>query len=316
MGKSHSEESPDERLSSFWNRLLGRMQSNVGQIALSACFFAVASLLGIYLWGRFSERILAGKNYTVSRDRIHVPNVPPWVRTDFKGEAILSGSLEDMHIQQKDLQRRVASAFEMHPWVAEVRRVTTRFPGQVVVDLSYRRPIAMVAVDVVSPVTGRVEKGVYPVDATGTLLPTDGFSEEQAANFPRIIARDSTPLGGPGSAWGDTRVHGAAKIAQHLEKSWNRLGLSTIIAHPDHTGIAAPTTVYEIQTHDNTTIVWGHGPGEEHSDEPKAARKVQRLLTYLTQKGALSVDPGQIIDLRHPDRLTVGTRENLDITLQ
>jgi len=158
-----------------------------------------------------------------------------------------------------------------------------------------------------------VEQGLYPVDPEGTLLPTAGFTAEEAANFPRIVVEKSAPTGTPGAAWGDSRVHGAARIAQHLEKAWTRLQLSSIIAHPDHTGIAAPSTVYEIKTADQTSIIWGHGPGEEEAGEPRAARKVQRLVMYANEKGSLTVAPGKRINLMPTDRLSVANREEMDI---
>ena len=313
MGKRDEADHPEGRLAT----LMGRLQSNIGQIVLSTAFFVAAGLLAIYLWGRFSERILMGKNYAVVPENIHVPSpIPSWIRSDFKTEAITDGSLENMNVQQKDLQRRVAAAFEMHPWVSEVRRVTTRYPGQVYVDLAYRRPIAMVEVDYYDA-QGELKPGLRPVDPAGTLLPTTGFTAEEAANdFLRIVAPGSKPNGTPGSPWGDMRVHGAAKIAQTLDKTWKRLQLATIIAHPDHTGLATSNTVYEIQTLDGTKIIWGHGPREEETTEPRADRKLQRLLSFVNQHGTLSVEPGEYINLSQADRLSVGKREDLDVVLQ
>ena len=304
MGRRHAEEDSEQgMLAALWNRYARPLQSSMGQVILAIGFLLLAGLAASYSWGRFQSQILSGDDYVVAAQDIHIPTLPPWIRTDLKAEAITSGSLERMTVQQKDLQRRVAAAFEMHPWVSAVRRVTTRYPAQVVVDLVYRRPIAMV----------EVEQGLYPVDPEGTLLPTAGFTAEEAANFPRIVVAKSAPTGTPGAAWGDARVHGAARIAQHLEKAWTRLHLTSIIAHPDHTGIAAPSTVYEIKTADQTSIIWGHGPGEEQAGEPRAERKVQRLLMFANQKGSLTVPPGKVINLMETDRLSIANRQDVNV---
>ena len=303
MGRERDKERTGGRLATLWQRYTDPCKSSFGQIALVAAFFVLTGLLAIYLWGRFSQRILAGKDYIVTAENIQIPQLPPWIRTDLKSEAIVSGSLENLNVRQEDLSPRVAAAFKMHPWVAEVRRVTKRYPAQVIVDLDYRRPIAMVEVD----------QGLYPVDRQGTLLPTAGFTAEEAIQFPRIIADEATPNGTPGTAWGDPRIHGGAKIAQLLEKSWKRLQLVSITAHRDH-HMSTVAATYELETVQQTTILWGHAPGEEERGEPRGERKVQRLLGFIAKHGSLdAVSPGEVIDLRQSDKLSVASREDLDL---
>ena len=80
----------------------------------------------------------------------------------------MAGSLEGLHIRQTDLAFRVAEAFTMHSWVAKVQHAGKRYSNRVVVDLVYRKPVAMVEV---------FEKGrrwISPVDRLGFVLPTDG----------------------------------------------------------------------------------------------------------------------------------------------
>lgn len=313
MGRERDKEKEPAsgRLAKLWQRYTDPWKSSFRQIALVAAFFLIAGLLAIYMWGRFSTRILAGKDYIVTAENIHIPQPPPWIRTDLKSEAIVSGSLEQLNVQQEDLSPRVAAAFKMHPWVSEVRRVTKRYPAQVIVDLNYRRPIAMVEVDNMFD----IDKGLYPVDPHGTLLPTAGFTFAEADQFPRIIADEATPNGAPGTAWGDPRVHGGAKIAQLLEKSWKRLQLVSITAHRDHhSSLSTPAVTFELATVQQTTILWGHAPGEEERGEPRGERKVQRLLGFVGKHGSLdAVSPGEVIDLRQSDKLSVASREDLDL---
>ena len=310
------------RFATLWQRYTDPWKSSFGQIALVAAFFVVMGLLAIYMWGRFSHRILAGKEYVVTAENIHIPPLPPWIRTDLKSEAIVSGSLENLNVQQEDLSPRVAAAFKMHPWVSEVRRVTKRYPAQVTIDLNYRRPIAMVEVlyrvdpeGNFDPEGTAYKKGLYPVDPEGTLLPPAGFTAEEALQFPRIIADEATPNGTPGTAWGDPRIHGGAKIAQLLAKSWRRLQLDSITAHRDQlSSMSTAAATYELLTVQQTTIVWGHAPGEEERGEPRAERKVQRLLGFIGKHGSLdAVSPGEVIDLRQSDKLSVASREDIDL---
>ncbi len=313
MAAEQNKEVTGGRLAKLWKRYTAPWRSWFGQIALVAGFFLLMGILAVYLWGRFSERILAGKDYVVTAENIQIPPLPPWVRTDLKSEAIVSGSLELLNVRQEDLAPRVAAAFKMHPWVSEVHRVTKRYPAQVIVELAYRRPIAMVEVEV--EFEGKIVPGFYPVDSQGTYLPTAGFTGEEALKFPRIIAEDAVPNGSPGTAWGDPRIHGAAKIAQYLEKSWKRLQLASIIAHRDHQAVmSTAAATFELKTLSQTAIMWGHAPGEEEVGEPRGERKVQRLLGFVGKHGSLdSVSPGEVIDLRQADRLSVASRADLEL---
>lgn len=312
MGRERDKERASGRLATLWQRYTDPWKSSFGQLALVAVFFVLIGVLAVSMWGRFSQRILTGKKYIVTADNIHIPQLPPWIRTDLKSEAIVSGSLENLSVRQEDLSPRVAAAFKMHPWVSEVRRVTKRYPAQVIVDLSYRRPIAMVEVD----------KGLYPVDPDGTLLPTADFlfsnreeAAKEAAKFPCIVAQEATPNGVPGTAWGDPRIHGGAKIAQLLNKSWKRLQLASINAYRDqHSSVSTATAKFELKTIQQTTILWGHAPGEETPGEPRAERKVQRLLGFFRKHGSLdTVGSGEVIDLQQTDKLSVASREEVDL---
>jgi hypothetical protein len=46
-----------------------------------------------------------------------------------------------------DLERRLARAFDMHPWVKHVDRVETSHPASAVVTVTCREPVAMVRVE-------------------------------------------------------------------------------------------------------------------------------------------------------------------------
>ena len=119
---------------------------------------------------------------------------------------------------------KVASAFALHNWVANVKRVS-KHPGP----QDRGRPGI--------PQAGGDGRGDQGGDARacclstlfGVLLPTDDFSPNQTRNYLRIAAGDTTPAGLVGTAWGDERIAGAARLAgRSLEPSWRALGLYRI----------------------------------------------------------------------------------------
>jgi hypothetical protein len=264
-----------------------------------------------YVWRRYASHILQDSSYTLAAERIDITQPPPWIHVDIREKAVLDGSLVGLNLLEPDLAVRVADAFAMHPWVAKVNSTQKRY-GRVLVDLVYRRPVAMVRV---SDENG---PGLFPVDAQGVLLPPEDFAHEQARNeFLQIQLPnpDAWPAGGPGFPWGDLRVHGAAAIAATLLDTWKDLGLEHIVVvdQPDPKGTRmAPT--YRLPTRRGTTVLWGHAPGHEASGEPTSRKKLARLLQHFGPQAQLDPrPPEQTLDLSLPDTpgmsTAVGTSE-------
>ena len=67
---------------------------------------------------------------------------------------------------------KVARAFELNPWVARVKWVRKSYPGQVEVELEYRRPVAMVEVYTDD------EMGLFPIDSHAVLLDPRDYRRE------------------------------------------------------------------------------------------------------------------------------------------
>ena len=111
-----------------------------------------------------------------------------------KADVIADGGLKELNLLDPQVTVRVAQAFATHSWVKTVRRVRKHHPARIQVDLEYRRPAAMVEVDLAG------EKGLLPVDETGVLLPPSDFSPDQAKEYPRIGIGHTTPAGPVGSS--------------------------------------------------------------------------------------------------------------------
>jgi hypothetical protein len=280
-------------------------------------FLCILVICGLFVgmfaaWRWVGDRVAGDPSYFVSPENIEVTSPPDWIAKDITAEVAELLSSESLDIREPELTVRIARAFAMHPWVANVRRVSKRPPGRVIVELEYRCPIA-----VVEFASKEGSRWLYPIDAAGVLLPPQDFSQEQARKLCRINVGATMHAGPVGSAWGDSRVHGAARIAEVLAPYWHPLGLYRIEAHGKGRSVAAgKQTVYELVTRKGTRVSWGHCPGEEEEREPNAESKIGRLLAQAKKGGGLDSSEGSAaLDLRIPtpagertDTATTGAR--------
>lgn len=276
---------------------------------LAMATIIVVMVAGSYaLWHKYAGDVLSDLNFTLTVDRIEVTAQPSWIAADVKAEAFLRGSLKGLSIRDPDVTVRVAQAFAMHSWVAKVNRVSKHYPATVVVDLEYRRPVAMVEVPrELLPVEVDYD-ALFPVDSAGYVLPFDDFyqhSRDQLSKYPRILAGNATPAGPPGTPWGDRRIVGAARIASVLQDEWTELKLHRIVVGDSSTAeTLQEEPVFELQTRNGVSLIWGHAPGSESAGEVAAEGKVERLRKLAKAHGSLEeIDPRQPIDLSGSKRL-------------
>lgn len=268
--------------------------------AILACVLAGLSVGGVlYAWHQWGGQITASEEYFVLPDQIEVTAAPKWVKTDVKADVVRDGGLTRLALLDKELTIKVAQAFSGHHWVEKVLRVSKHHPPRLVVELVYRRPVGMVEVVLQS------QPGLLPVDASGVLLPPSDFSADQAHEYLRIAVPDTTPAGAVGTAWGDPRVVGAARIASLLQDSWKTLGLHHILANRPDPSVKPPQPLdvptYELFTRGGTRILWGPAPAAGNAVETtQALKKVSRLLAHAkTNNGSLDTGrPSAVIDLR------------------
>jgi hypothetical protein len=278
-------------------RLFGVSDSGAAQLFWIVLFLGFLGVGTYWLWQRYGEQVMAQRGHGIGADTIEISTTPPWIRTDIKAETVLTGSLDGLDIRQEDLTLRVAQAFAMHSWVLKVKRVSKKYPARVIVELEYRQPVAMVEV------TG----GLLPVDKTGVLLPTGDFTAQSAREYLRIAATEASPLGTPGTPWGDDRIVGAAHLAHTLASHWRALDLLRIIARRGpREGLQRSPPVLSLQTRQGTRIIWGNPPGETTPGEPRWEKKVAVLVAYHREFGSLdSLPQGFMLDLRNADRLDI-----------
>ncbi len=297
----------------FVARFLPFMQRPYRRIL--ALLLLVAGLIGggYYGWQQLGPQIVQGSEYVLQPEQIEIPPPPPWIRSDIRAETIRDGSLTGLSILDRELTVKIARAFGLHTWVEEVRRVskTKEDQARVIVELVYRRPVAMVEV------TMNEHPGLLPVDVNGVLLPPGDFSAEQARDYLRISLPDTTPAGPVGTPWGDPRVSGGARIAAVLLEHWKQLGLYRIAVEPGQSPPPSGSdSTFVLTTRRGAQVSWGPAPLAENAGDVNAAlAKVERLVAYVEKHGPLDgLNSGVHLDLTQtePADPRTATRTGLD----
>ncbi len=268
-------------------------RSTAGKGVVGVAFVALLLAGWSYAWRTWGEPTATGEEYTVTPEKIELNPAPDWIQADIKSEVVRAGGLSSLPLRDPQLVDKVSRAFAMHNWIAKVQRVTKSYPAKVVVEVEYRRPVAMVEV------TWHGEPKLYFIDAESVLLPSEDFEreiEQKVPHYLRITAGDVAPAGRSyGLPWGNDRIAGAAKIADHWQNQWKPLGLYRILISIDPN--AQP--LYELATAKGTKVLWGHAPGSETPGEQTAREKVVWLEQYVAKHGPLDKSATQDqIDLR------------------
>ena len=231
---------------------------------LAIALVATVAAGGWMLWNRYGSEVQADRGNLLLPGDVELSGVGDWIRGDLKAEALRDASLENgLPLDDPELARRLARAFDIHPWVREVVRVTLRHPAGAAVEVRCREPVAMVS----------VPGGLLAVDAEGIVLPSDDFTDQANARFPRLTGITSGPRGAFGFTWGDPLVEEGAAVAAMIGPEWERLELVDYRPVPR----AGGGTDWELAGEDGLVIGFGSAPGHEQPGEPAAALKVARL---------------------------------------
>lgn len=249
-----------------------------------------------FAWRRSAPTVARHSQYVLTAEGIEITPPPPWIRSDIKSQVLRDAGLIGTVSVLDDwetLSRRVTDAFEFHPWVASVERITKRLPAALEIELNYRRPIAAVESNDGDGLT------FLPIDALGVRLPERDLTEAECRYLPRISGVTGRPL--VGDVWTDPRVTGGARLIASLADVWQQLKLVEIVAVlRSTTNDQSARYTFELVTTGGTRIVWGAPPGEETSaGELSCEEKRTRLLDYAQQHGQLdSIDGPAAIDVR------------------
>jgi|688.fasta_scaffold20041_2 hypothetical protein len=234
-------------------------RAGLGAIVVAAAAIAAAWSV----WSLYGERIRGQPDALLHPGQVTVRGVPNWVTTNLVAEALRDASLDHgLPIDDPAIERKLAAAFDAHPWVRHVVGVAVRHPAAAVIDLECRVPVAMV----------RWKGGLLGIDAEGIVLPTADFTSEAAAEYPRITGIETSPKSAAGVAWGDVEVEEGAAVAALVGPEWGPLGLVELRPLRGRAG-----RMWELVGPGTRTILFGSAPGHEQPGEPSAAARIARL---------------------------------------
>jgi len=270
-----------------------------GAISVLVMIILALAVLAI-LWQVYRHDLMRSEEFAVSVDKISIsPKQPDWIKEDVLRTVVRQHNLDDLYLDDHNLTKQIADAFTLHSWVASVASVKKDAAG-IIVQLSYRKPVAMVEVRFNN------RPHVLPVDGTGVVLPPNDFVAEDISKYLRISADHLGPNGITGDPWGDKKVLGAAKLAQQLNTlDWKSMELYRIEAtlNPES---GRMVFYLVLRKPSGVRVLWGSEPGDELENEEIAPEKLKELWAFFraNQTLKISVDPAEI-DLRGPDGVIV-----------
>ena len=226
------------------------------------------------------------QQYRLQTAQIEITPPPRWVPTDLAEQVARRAGLPDeLSLLDKDITRRVAEAFERHPWVKGRVRVSTSVPARMRVELEYREPVAMVRVASAA--------GLFPIDAEATLLPSADFAPAEIAKYPLIDNVKTPPRGVEGTVWKENSVIAAARLAVLLKPYWQQFGLQSIrVPENSDNQLAWEDLSLQLATRGGSRVIWGRAPGAKHPGELPADKKIDRIKFYLKHHGPFDAAHG------------------------
>jgi hypothetical protein len=278
-------------------RLDVRKIATVGMLVLSLT--AVVFYAGRQALDAAVEWLQNQPRYQFPFGDIELPDPPP---SCFRGGS--EAFLERVRLNAKEPEVvsllkvdpvRLRAAFKSFPWVESVGEIE-RPPGELIVHLKYRRPVAKVNV---------AGAGQFVLDGEGCLLPLEDIDVERVGRLIWIVGNGLTAppreragtiwrTATPGSTAGEALDRGVVQAAK----------LSSFLLDPAREAEThADARVYSItvtetrgepslfvETERKVQIHWGRGPGDEEPGELSAAEKWE-LLVQQARRGLDQKNP-------------------------
>jgi cell division septal protein FtsQ len=222
------------------------------------------------------------KPRTISWEGVQLSSSPPMSRGDFLREVRAVGQLgETLAVEEEGLLERLRLAFSRHEWVEEVKRVSVVRPDSLLVELTFRSPVARLDRTGQSQVIDRQGKVLMPVPqmAMNQLIPLLGWDERNSESMKWLPA--------------------AGQLAYQLQRDMVVWKIASIHLVRD---LSLDTAELRLKTQANSFIVWQMLKGG-NNDEPSVDEKLTRLRIYHERYGNLDAPPGQLLDVRRKEGL-------------
>jgi hypothetical protein len=266
--------------------------------------FVVATIAtiagGIYLWRANERDLLDRAAFQLTVENLRVTPQPSYIQADLKKAAFDGSRLSELNLLDADVVEKVHAAFAVHSWIEKVSVQKNR--TGVDVDLTYRRPVALVEFG---------ENLLLPVDRAGIVLDGQHFNAASTDQFVRITV-DSPQVGSlvHGDVWPDERIVAAAMIADWIKEKAAAWGIVRIVHVPLEAGSTEPAGDFEFLSTNGKSgvrIMWGSPPGFERTNEATAQQKLANLEKWIADRGSLAdFSSSQTIDLRGDQAKLVG----------
>jgi len=257
------------------------------------------------VWQHVAPSVIHCDRYLLTADGISISTLPPWITADVRMEVVRNSGLDRrLSVLDEAFVNVVEDAFSLHPWVESVDKITKSYPPAVFVELTFRRPVAVVEL------TGPEGVQLIPVDKHGIQLPAEDVPDIRKRYLPRIggiVGRP--PVGQP---WADPRVIGATELADRLADTWESMHLVDILpsARPEIRD-EHRYFVFHLITKGGTRVVWGAAPSNAPPGEDDFETKLQRLRECTNRLGPLdSVRGPAVVDVRRELAITPRTVKN------
>jgi len=264
----------------FWRHVASWISSIPRAALLSMVGPLILCVVGYFGWRYYGASKLDRAYYGLKKENIHITAQPKWLKnTNVLDEVFASGALANLTLLDSQTPVTLAKVFDAHPCVRKTLRVQ-KMAGQVMINLEYRQPVAMVCFRVQDDKKGqgKEEYSYLPVDTDSVLLDTKNFSYEDVSQYISIYPLDmempSKLL--EGQPLGDTRVEEAVRLCTVLLPYREGAKITRVYVY-DSRQVGKTRWLMELETSTGTRVTWGSAPGLEGLGEKTAQAKLEQL---------------------------------------
>ena len=249
-------------------------------VAAAGMVLALLGWTALVLADRSARWLHSQPEFSVPFEGIELVPEPPRALRDGRA-AILSRVRERAKVDglirllDQDL-RELGLSFAKHsPWVAKVDRVARAYPNRILIQVTYREPVARVDL---SP-----DRFVAVAD-DGVVIAGEDLIPSIAASLPRLKGFTSPPQDLPGHYLGADRdgrvpaeISAAVALAKFLRASAGADGQPARFASVN---VSKGADRLLLRTQGGLWVLWHNAPGREDPDEPAASEKLDRFLQW------------------------------------
>lgn len=277
----------------------------------------VVLFLAIACWEKYGNRIIDQHAMTLTPEKIQMTAQPAWIRGDLK-QVVLGDPGNPAYvppsIMDTALVPQTVASLSSVGWIENIDRIEKSKTG-LEIDLTYRRPVAIVEV------IGANRKGAQKtktqllhIDRSATLMgsgignPAEDFlliSVNQPMYMDQLVAW---------SQWQDARIQSAAAISDAVKDIWKPMGLYRLMTWRNHSNASDRRIPFQLWTKNGdrtgVRVIWGNAPGFELPGEASAVAKIEAMAAYVAKHGRFDKVSDRTLDLRSGRAVVLGDHQH------